>query len=192
MSEEPKRVADFLERIKEPPKFRNCKICRFPGRDLVEEPYLRGELTLAEAVEKLEELLGIPITPTTFQAHMRYHVMKDAAELLVSSGGAEALVEIVFDKVALLQDLLHKIVERLEKMLVIPPDDPHHEHAIREYLSEVREYVVTIAKLEGEFKDFNIINVKADKAFIDLKSIILAELCPVCREKVMKRLEESN
>jgi len=94
------------------------------------------------------------------------------------------------DKVGMLTKHLNMLDARMDT-LYGESFDPKTEQAIKALLSEIRNYVRTLAQLEGELQGAPTVQLQQiNVQFSTLKQLVLTKLCPSCRAMLLKALPE--
>jgi len=120
------------------------------------------------------------MTLEEINVHIEFHMDNGHTAVLVDYTGVP-IVDIVTENMTKIASRLKVILDNTEA------DDYAANKQIKMLMSEVRNASINIAQLKGQLVQEQHVTIVQ---FNQLKAVILTELCPACREKVMKRLEE--
>jgi len=146
---------------------KKCSVCTHPQRKFLVEQVLKGKMTIAEAAARMG------VSKQTLWHHIQFHEKGED----VDRGS---------DLAAFLHTLVRMLRERLEQLLVTPVT-PQNERTIVTVIKEMRELIMSVAKLQQ-------IVVEQPTVIVQQKfqTALLTFLCDECKKKVLAYLEEST
>jgi len=150
-----------------------CQVCESGKRKEIEELINNGISRRVIAAQYKIPLKDI-------NTHIEYHM----------DNGHSITEEVDYTDVPaidIVTENMNKIASRLKVLLDnTKADDYAANKQIKMLMSEVRNASINIAQLKGQLVQEQHLTIVQ---FNQFKSIVLTELCPSCREKVIKRLE---
>lgn len=158
----------------------NCPLCEHEHREELEEKIAQGVLPKGAVAREL----GITIEDVIH--HMEEHWTTKPEDALVDSGKVQELT----DKRTILITNLMQLNLKLGALF-------EHTHTITsstvsqmvKMSQEVRKTIMDLAQLEGELqKEQHITLIQ----FNQLKAIVISELCPACKSKVLSTLTQEE
>lgn len=167
-----------------------CSFCLVEDIESYEKDYLNKNRTADEIVQAIKNDVGIRCSRAGFYNHMRYHVRREM--LVYASKNAPELANELVDKTLELIEFLDNLKDKIEKIEkeIHAGSDPTMIKAYVSMMSESRKMIETLAKIQGDLKGSERINVKnMTIQYTAIASQILQDTCPVCREKLTKTLE---
>jgi len=160
-----------------------CKLCSNPNRADYEKNWFNRTTTLKEVAKETG------MSEDKVSEHMNLHV-KFEVQHKVASDYTDELAELVVDKIGILRKHTLKLNTRLTDLLN-EPRDPKWEQSIKAISSELRNYIRTLAQLEGELQQAPVIKLQQiNVEYNTLKQLILTKLCPRCKKLLFKTLPE--
>jgi hypothetical protein len=159
-----------------------CKFCSHPQKQDLEAMIVNGVKTQKEVSEQYS------MATRVVSNHMNYH-FKSAVTLAVGKLHEE-LAKAVIDKIGMMRQNLILLNTRLDQML----GQPHDEVSIKDIktlASEVRGWIMDLARLEGEYKDAPTVYVQNIKnQFVEFQSFMIEKLCNSCKEKFINEFPD--
>lgn len=161
---------------------RGCKVCRHPKRAEYEERYFNRQITQMEIASE------VGCSDSQVSEHMRTHVMHEIQQH-ISSKYTEELAEQVVDVMGTLRKHILRLDEKLDNWYDHAVD-PQSITALKAVSSELRNWLKDLAMLKGQLKETPIIKLQQIKIeFKHLQQLVIRELCPNCKQKVLEVLE---
>jgi hypothetical protein len=160
---------------------RKCIVCRQPNRSQMEEDYYYRRKTAGE--------IGLELHCSTEQVseHMRQHVKHEIQQKVPSEFVAK-LASDAIDGLSMITEVTQKLYDRT--MAALDTEfDPEIEAAVKSVASELRNYIKDMAILKGELCNVPVVNMQlVNIQFNQLKQMVLSDLCPICRAKILTKL----
>ncbi len=155
---------------------KKCPVCNHPKREKIEQLVLDNISRRVIAAQ-----YGFSLTD--LNTHIEYHMQPDLSNVKPQEIANKPTIEVLTEN-------LNKIAQRLQVLLDnTSPDDYSANKQIKMLMSEVRNAAVNIAQLKGQLVQEQHITIVQ---YNTLRSIILSELCPECRAKVIERLKQEE
>lgn len=164
---------------------RPCAICRHSKIEKIELDYVQKRASISEVTATLD------CSKWQWYHHVKYHLKPGVSDAL--SKNADFIANQVVDKTGDLMLSLERLQEKVN--LVESQIDGNTEPAkIKAYASletEIRNTVLALAKIQGDFKDtayiqVNNITVQLNK----IADVIMSEACPRCKPIFAQKLED--
>jgi len=148
-----------------------CKVCSHKENWSVTNAFLRGEIDMYEAARRLDTSYDV------FWHHIK-KCLKKESEQIEGKGYSE-----------ILDDLFKKLTIRCNELLALPVN-PSNERMLRLSVQSIMDVMSRISQLKGlvsqPFLQLNQLTVQFNK----ITSFLVTELCPRCKSKVIKFVEE--
>ena len=164
---------------------RPCEVCRTPNIEKVELDFIQKKMSTQEVITQLD------CSKWKWYHHVKYHLKPGVAQAI--SKNADFLANQIVDKTG---DLLESLERLQEKVNLIESqiDGNTEPTKIKVYTSmeaEIRNTVLALAKIQGDFKDsayiqVNNITVQLNK----ISDIVMTNACPRCKPIFATKLED--
>lgn len=170
---------------------RNCAICKDPRTPELELKFVNKKITGQEVIDVLNEKgNNLGINRNTWYTHVKFHLKPDVAAVL--SDNAHAIANLVVDKTEILIKTLDTVEEKARTIAatIDANSDPNQIKAYIALSAELRHTITDLAKLQGEFSEVTLNQTNNYQVqVINLTEMIMADACPVCKAKFIKKLE---
>ena len=166
---------------------RPCEICRNPQATPLEREYVEKRLSTQDVIDKLG------ITKYAWYRHIKYHLKPGVAQAI--SDNSEFLATQIIDKTGELIESLDRLKAKVEQIhvTVTGDADPSKVRAYTALETELRNTLMALAKIQGDFKDSAYIQV--NNISIELNKIgemVMTHACPKCKPVFAEKLGELN
>jgi len=129
---------------------------------------IAGQLTVEEAARIAE------VSPHTIRRYLRQETQTTETNV---------------DALAILQDIVNTLKERLDRMKLVPTSDLQHEKVFLMEVKEIRNTLMDLERLAGRLKAAPLIQLQQINVHYEkLLAFITTELCPECRKRVKEWL----
>jgi len=164
---------------------RPCEICRNPQATTLEKEYIEKRISTQDVIDSLG------ITKYAWYRHIKYHLKPGVAQAI--SDNSDVLANQIIDKTGELIEGLDRLKGKVEQIQVtITGDaDPSKIKAYTALEAELRNTLLALAKIQGDFKDSAYIQV--NNVTIELQKIgeiVMANACSKCKPVFAQKLED--
>ena len=164
---------------------RPCEICRTPNIEKVEMAYVQKQLSTQEVITQFD------CSKWKWYHHVKYHLKPGVASAM--SKNADFLANQIVDKTGDLLESLERLQEKVN-LLESQIDGNTEPAKIKAYTSmeaEIRNTILALGKIQGDFKDsayiqVNNITVQLNK----ISDVIMSNACPKCKPIFASKLED--
>jgi len=161
---------------------RACKCCSHPDVKEVDLLFFQKKINQEEASRRLG------CSSAYYSIHFTRDVQRPLAERV--SPVVEKVIIDVRDQVIRLREIFDKLLTRCEGLLEFPLEEVV-EGRIKAIASEARQTAEFLCRLEGTLTNSPVIQInQLNIRYTKLIEIVMESLCPVCKSRLMKRLEE--
>ena len=166
---------------------RPCEVCRNPNISHLELDYINKKISTQDVIVQLG------ITKYTWYRHIKYHLKPGVAASM--SENSELLASQIIDKTSELIEGLDRLKQKVEQIHVtITGDaDPSKIKAYTALEAELRNTLMALAKIQGDFKDAAYIQVNNVTVELNkIGEIVMSNACPKCKPIFAEKLGDLN
>ena len=159
--------------------FKECKCCVHPDCVMVNEAFMRNEMSGEEAAAKLG------VSPAYFSIHINRDVVRPIKEQVVMNPIVHSAVNDTLGMVTRMRGSLGVFMDRLD-ILLAADIDAKTEFRIKAISSEIRGWVELMLKLEGQLSDSPMIVIQDMKMeFNQVMEVIMSEASPEFKRRLI-------
>ena len=164
----------------------SCRICAHPKRFEWEDQIINHKATRKEAAKDLD------VSEQMMSEHMRFHFGGQVMTEVKDSPVARETAVNLKSSISMLNTYLMRLTQRQDAIFMMPID-AKSEFAIKAHLSEVRETLKMLLEVQGNLSQAPSVKVhEMNIQYNTLKETVVSDLCPICKAKIIKKLEVSK
>jgi len=172
-----------------PIRISGCELCLYDDVEQYERDYIHKRKTVTEIVEDLNAQ-GVECNRYRFYNHIKHHLKPEIA--IMFSGNADMLSKEIIDKVGELIEAIDRMKGKIQSLehSINADADPSMIKAYTGLESEFRRLIETLAKISGDMKQSQTVNVaNLNVEYNAVVDQVMQDACPVCKAKFAKTLE---
>ena len=161
----------------------SCKVCAHSNRFEWEDKIINHKATRKDAAKDMD------VSEQMMSEHMRFHFGSQVMTQIKDSPVAQEAAVNLKSAISMLNTYLSQLTQRQDAIFMMPID-AKSEFAIKAHLSEVRETLKMLLEVQGNLSQAPSVKVhEMNIQYNNLKETVVSDLCPMCKAKIIKKLE---